>query len=108
MGRLHSSRKQSRVRMRFKGTSMYSKRQIAQGTNGTTAFTPDRIWLKLIEDCKLQLNLAVQSRNIHLKYPPTWVTIMPKSFSDCSGGNSSPSYPADTGGCIFSSPLSIP
>jgi hypothetical protein len=22
-------------------------------------------------------------------------------FTDCSGGNSSPSYPADAGGCIF-------
>ena len=39
--------------------------------------------------------------NKSFEIPEICSTVTMKVFSDCSGGNSSPSYPADAGGCIF-------
>ena len=36
-----------------------------------------------------------------MNFPPPWGMMRLHIFTDCSGGNSSPSHPADAGGCIF-------
>jgi hypothetical protein len=43
----------------------------------------------------------LNKRNYYLNSPTAWGIIQRYIFTDCSGGNSSPSYPADAGGCIF-------
>jgi hypothetical protein len=37
----------------------------------------------------------------YLNSPTPWGIIQLSIFTDCSGGNSSPSHPADAGGCTF-------
>ncbi len=40
-------------------------------------------------------------QNYYLNSPTSWGIIPLSIFTDCSGGNSSPSHPADAGGCNF-------
>jgi hypothetical protein len=51
--------------------------------------------------CILQLNRAVKSENNSFEMSSGLDKYNIRFFTDCSGGNSSPSYPADAGGCIF-------
>jgi hypothetical protein len=39
--------------------------------------------------------------NFSFEFPITLGDYTASIFTDCSGGNSSPSYPADAGGCTF-------
>jgi hypothetical protein len=66
-----------------------------QGNGEKNGEVRDLGYLEILTD-------RLNNRIYYLNSPTPWGIIQLSIFTDCSGGNSSPSHPADAGGCTFS------